>query len=393
MAKTDENLTESMKFKPLHEVMTIVTGLCTMQFENKDVAIPVLVGDGGIGKTAHIQTMCNKFDFNLLDIHYGLIPLEEVSGIPDFSQEIDIAGQKIKNTKWTLPDVLGKAWELASNNKPTVVFLDDFHASSPGNMALGYEIFTEKKLRGYPFPPKTAFILAMNCSGAKSLANNIPAPIVNRLAMFKVKVEFDNWKRDFAIPNKVNSKILGFLSNTKNQKFFQEEEVVNSPWASARAWTKFSTLLTSMEQNLKTVNFNDVLYYASSHVGDNAASEFATYYKIFSEIPVEQIFDRKIPIEAPSNMSNQYIFMLASISEFFNRFKNKKYDDKETVETMVDILIAIGNTASEITVAGMKEILLTEIAMGIKAFDPVYNHLQKTNKTIYDKIVKDIEIL
>ena len=332
---------------------------------------------------------------NLLDIHYGLIPLEEVSGIPDFAEKIEINGQIVTNTKWTLPDILGKAWQLSQNGKPTVVFLDDFHASSPANMALGYEIFTEKKLRGYPFPPNTAFILAMNCSGAKSLSNNIPAPIVNRLAMFRVDVNFEQWKKDFAIPNYLNSKIISFLNNQKNRKYFQQEEQVNVPWASARSWTKLSTLLNTMEKYLKNINHSDILYYASSHVGEEAASEFTTYYKIFSEIPTEDIFDRKIEISIPHNMGGQYVFMLATISEFFNRIQDNNitktlYD--QTINTMCMILIQLGKISSEIAVTGLKEILLTQESLKLKKiYEKIRTALQVLDLETFNRIKSDIE--
>lgn len=386
---------DKIKAKYLNEVLPIITGMCTLQFNNSDVAIPVLVGDGGIGKTANINHMCKLNNFNLLDIHYGLIPLEEVSGIPDFAEKIQINNEVVTNTKWTLPDILGKAWKLSANGKPTVVFLDDFHASSPANMALGYEIFTEKKLRGYPFPPNTSFILAMNCSGAKSLSNNIPAPIVNRLAMFKVDVNFEQWKKDFAIPNFLNAKIISFLNNQKNRKYFQQEEQVNVPWSSARSWTKFSTLLNTMEKYLKNVNHADILYYAAAHVGEEAASEFTAYYKIFSEIPTEDIFDRKIEITVPTHMSGQYVFMLATISEFFNRIQDSnvtKNAYEQTINTMCMILIQLGKLSSEIAVTGLKEILLTQESLKLKKiYEKIRTALQVLDMDTFNKIKADIE--
>ena len=58
-------------------------------------------------------------------------------------------------------------------------------------------------------------------SGKKSLANPIPSPIINRLAKFNVTVNFDTWKKQFAIPNNVNKKIIHFLSNPKYAKYFK----------------------------------------------------------------------------------------------------------------------------------------------------------------------------
>ncbi len=390
---------DSVKARPLHKIIEVVKGLLVLQMEGGDVAIPALVGDAGIGKTALLHKMCQESGFNLLDIHYGLKPLEEISGLPDFAESINInmasGVQTIKNTRWTLPDILGEAHALAHNGRPTVIFLDDFHASSPGNMALGYEMFTEKKLRGYPFPPKTAFVLAMNQQGSKDLGNPIPAPIVNRIAMFKVVSDFEVWKSNFAIPNRINSKIVSFLSNSKNLKHFQQEEQVNKPWASARAWTKLSGLLNPLETH-KMVDYSDIMYYASAHVGDEAASEFATYYKIFSQVDVEKIFDRHIEPKAPDEMAQQYIYILANVSEFFNRFCKEGITDlqkKDIFETMAKIIMVIAEKAVEISIVGLKELIMTENSLKLKG--NIYSGIRQIIATqkplLLEKISNDIK--
>lgn len=402
MATFDFNNT---KAKPLHEVLPVLRGMLLLQMSGSDVAIPCLVGDAGIGKTASLHAMCKDNDFNLLDIHYGLKPLEEISGMPDFAEQVTINSHTgpivVKNTRWTLPDILGEAYALSANGKPTVIFLDDFHSSSPGNMALGYEMFTEKKLRGYPFPPNSAFVLAMNCQGAKDLGNTIPAPIVNRISMYKVNVDFDTWKKKFAIPYGINSKILSFLSNSKYTKYFQQEEQVNKPWASARMWTKLSGLITPLEEAGGPMKGQDILYYSEAHVGEAAAAEFTTHYKIFSEVETDKIFDELIEPVCPRDLAGQYVFMLANVSEFFNRFNKKdsnkkgidKTEENRLIHVMSKILSVVGSVSSEIAVVGAREICTNEIALDIvrkNIYGRVKSQLATLDQRILDKITHDI---
>lgn len=385
---------DQMKTKPLNEILTIIKGMCELQSAKADVAIPCLVGDAGIGKTASLQKMCHDNDYNLIDIHYGLKPLEDISGLPDFAETVTINGIEIKNTRWTLPDILGEVWNLSQNGKLTVIFLDDFHAASPGNMALGYEMFTERKLRGYPFPDRSAFVLAANCQGSKDLANTIPAPIVNRIAMFPVHVEFSAWKKNFAIPYGVNSKVLSFLSNTKNRKYFQQEEQVNKPWASARAWTKLSGLINPLEDAMKTIKHQDILYFAEAHVGEEAAAEFTTYYKIFSEVETDKIFNGEIEPEVPHDMSGQYVFILANVSEFFNRFLKssaKDEDKQKAIQTIAKIIVKTAQISTEMAVVGSKELIVTELTLNLKR-QRIYERVKSAMAVIDANVIERIQV-
>ena len=379
-------MTDSTYIKPLHLVMPLVEAMINMQFGSIDSAIPGLFGDAGIGKTANERT-----GWNLLDIHYGLKPLEEISGLPDFGKTVLVNNEEIKRTNWTLPDILGDAYKLAENGRPVIIFLDDFHTASPGNMALGYEMFTEKKLRGYPFPPNTAFILAANVSGSKSLANPIPSPIINRIAQFNVSVDFESWKFNFAIQNKINKKILAFLSNPKYQQYFQSEEIVNKPWSSARSWTNFSTLLNATEQYApQLLETLDIYYLASSFIDNEAALNFSKFYALFKEIDTVAIFNKESEFVLPTDIQKRFVAILACIDEFINLYTKSNVDFTQQIDLiniLSDIFIKTAEHNKELAVMGLKEILFLEKSLKLKG---LYMKIEKTIFTLNSSLAKSI---
>lgn len=394
---------EKVKSKSIHEAGVLLKGNCQMQIDGVEVSIPVLAGDGGIGKTAHISNMCKTSGWKLIDIHYGLKPLEEVSGLPDFGQNIELNGQRIKRTNWTLPDILGDAWDAHYENPDTgiVILFDDFHASPPPLMALGYELFTSKKLRGYPFPPKTAFVLAMNVSGSKSLANHIPAPIVNRLFIMPVVPDFEYWKTQYAMktPDRFNPKILAFLSNSKYRAHFQGEEMVNKPWPSARQWSRLSKLLNPLEEFYKDkgVPQNDVAYIAAGHVGEEAAQEFTQYYKLFAEVRPEEVFNGTLEIQIPQENSKKYIYIAAISSEFIGRCLDKNSTqesvDKDS-EIFVKVCLEMAKEASEFAVVGMREVALVQSpGRNLNLYQIVRKKMSEKDPKTWELIRKDIQEL
>jgi hypothetical protein len=387
-----------MKSKPLHEILQVTKGMLLLQTQNKDVAVPYWRGAPGIAKTALGGKMCRENEMNMLETHYGQTPIEEVSGLPTFHDiTINVNGQESthKGTQWTLPDILTQLYQIAANGRPTVWLLDDFHLAPPGMMQLGYELFTEKKLRGFPIPQNVCFLLAGNLSAKAGSKKNLLSAVANRCAIFPVHLDFNYWKTNYAIPAGMNGKIISFLSYTKYRKFFQEEEQLDRPWASARSWTKFSNILTPLEQMLKVVPHQDVLYYAAAHLGDDASAEFTGYYKIFSQVETDKIFDGLIDINVPSDMSGQYIFTLANVTEFIQRYtskRNKPEDKAKAVDVMARILIAIAQVKSEIAVTGLKEIVVTEQALKIRdAYFRVKSALTMKDPDMATRLETDIK--
>ncbi len=386
-----------IKSRPLHNVITTTVGLLKMQMMEgvtNDVAIPYWRGAPGIGKTALCQQFITKFDMNLLETHFGQTPIEEVSGLPNF-QDINVNGSIVKGTIWTLPEVLTQLYQIAANGKPTVWLLDDFHLAPPSMMALGFEMFTKFKLRGMALPKNVAFLLAGNMSAKAGSKKNLLSAVANRCVILPIHADFQQWKTEFAIPNNINSKVITFLSNSKYNAFFQEEEELDHPWASARSWTKFANLLTMMEEFVPDLSHMDILYYGAGHVGETAASEFATYHKVYSQVESDKIFDKKIEIIIPNDFSGQYIFALANVNEFINRFKNGKTEIKgELTEIMTNIIIGLAEKNAAIAVTTLKELILLENTLKLKnIFTRIKSSIAILNPAINEKLEQDIQKL
>jgi len=359
-----------------------------------DVAIPYWRGAPGIGKTAMCNLFMTKYNMNLLETHFGQTPIEEVSGLPNF-YDVEINGQAIKGTKWTLPEVLTQLYETAKDGRPTVWLLDDFHLAPASMMALGFEMFTKFKLRGMPLPKNVAFLLAGNMSAKAGSKKNLLSAVANRCVIMPVHGDFNHWKTEFAVPVGINSKVVTFLSNSKYNKYFQEEEQLENPWASARSWTKFANLLSMQEEFMPELDHTDIMYYGAGHVGEEAASEFATYHKIYSQVETDKIFDKKIPIEVPESFSGQYIFALANVNEFIDRFKKAKSNMRgEIVEIMTEIIIELAKVAPPIAVTAMKDIILLETSLKLKnVYSRIKSSIAIINPAINTKLEEDINKL
>jgi len=379
------------KAKSLNELEMYIAGVVGLQLDKKDVAIPFLQGAPGCGKTALIKFWCKKYGWNLLSIHFALIPIEEISGIPN-PKEINVNGKIYAGTEWTYPEILTKLY-LLDQKKPTILFLDDFHLCSPDHLNLGFEMFTNRAIRGYDLPENVAFILAGNAS-SKAGTKTGNSAIINRCSINPVFMDFNYWKKSYAVPHGINYKVLSFLSNEKNRKFFHMDEMTNKPWASPRSWTRFSEVLNPLEEALKNnIPFSDLMYFAESHVGAEAASEFTAYYKLYLETEMDKVFDGKKAIEIPDDMTGQYIYALSSIGEFFNRLttaKENKKDEEKLYDVLANIVISIGKKSLSIATVASKELVESSNLNNYMKFKSALSHI---DKEITNKISNEIRLI
>jgi len=381
------------KARPIHEIIPVIKELLKIQHRENEVAVPYLLGPPGISKTANISQMCDdEDDWYGLITHWALRAVETISGLPEFS-DVTVTNAKGKEfnkrgTTWTMPDILTQAYKILEKRKPKVLvwLLDDMHRASPEHQSYGYEMFSERTLEGHRIPNEVRFILAGNDS-VKAGAKPIFSAIINRCAVFPVRLDFEQWKMNYAIPNQINPKIIAFLTNPRNSMYFQEEEQIGIPWSSARSWSKFSTLLDILEKTDRT-SPAEIMYYAATHLGETSAKEFGGHYSLFSKIDAAKLFTKNAKIKIPTDMSGQYIFLLAVVIEFFSRWEKEKSKRDEHLHTLATIIIEVAKVASEIGVTGLKEIVITERALKLK---DLYRSVKRTMLDINPEITKKLE--
>jgi hypothetical protein len=383
--------------KPLHELLdTILSWNVFLQLKGTEVAKPYIQGRPGGGKTASMISMCAKYGWNLFHLHLPLIPIEDISGLPQF-EKIMVNGEMVEGTRWTFPEMLSEIYKLTSEvikdpksgkevPKPCIVFLDDMHLASPSHLALGFELFSERKLRTYKIPDNVAFVLAGNAS-TKAGTKTQNSAVTNRLALYPVHTSYDHWKTEYAYPNGINDKIMSFLSRDTYKQFFHEDEVVNKAWGSPRSWTYLSNLLNEMENASSNgeVDQSILSYITNAHVSGSASSQFVSFYHIYSKTQMDKIYDGIKSVKCPEDELDKYIYMIAAGNEFVNRNLKEKDRNKKTkiMEKLCEITCAISKHNSEIAISGIKSLMDMERAIAGK----------DNAKTSYIEIARTLKVM
>ena len=392
-------MSENIPTMALHQAVDYIIGNCHLQLTQPEMGIPYMKGPPGIGKTQFIKQAALSRGFNkVLPFHLSLIPLEDMSGIPQVIEVNDeqvlkyTDSKTVKGTQWTLPEILTKIYKASAENEKVIVLLDDFHIASPGHVALGFELFSERKFKDFKIPENVSFIVAGNDT-TKSGDRKMYGAVINRFAIFKVFPDFDYWLNKFAIKQSVNGKITSFLKNQINRKYFLEEENTMEPWASPRSWTRLSYMINELEKFVDNIDMSVIQYLTCAHVGPQAASEFTAYYNIYSKTEMDKVFDGKRAINIPNDNTEMYIYSMAAANEYTNKVIEGVKSKKDSyVDIIIDIIITIAQNNNEIAISLMSTLTSYTVALNNKLhMREIINKLKTKNENVANMITTSLK--
>lgn len=327
---------------------------CTPEIMLKGgVSIPLLLSKPGAGKTSICQQKVAPLNWGMLTIQPALKPIEEYGGIPKFKTTKGVLG-----TVWSIPEVLVELHRLSEIHELIIFFWDDIHLCGPEHLALMQECFTERSIRGYKLPSNVAILLAGNPSH-KAGFRSLSSAIINRCVRLPVCSKFEDWKKNFAVQNSIHSSIISFLGHAMYTKYFHEEEQVDDPWASPRQWTRLSNFLCSYEEQTdKMMPTNQMLFYATGHIGKEAASQYMRYYEIFMKFDMKSVFDNSTTFVTPDDELDRYVFVFAALNYITNKY-NKKTQDLLN-DQIVDIISVLLSTDESLGLLLLKELMMVD---------------------------------
>jgi hypothetical protein len=188
----------------------------------------------------------------------------------------------------------------------------------------------------------------------------------------------------------MHNSIISFLGHAMYSKYFHEEEQIDDAWASPRQWTRLSNFLCSYEEyQNKLMPVNQLLYYATGHVGKVASSQYMKYYEMFSKFNMTSEFENSENFIPPTDELNRYIFVFACLNHIVNKY-NKKTSDVMNGQ-IVNIAGALLNVDESLGILLLKEILMIDAKstkVRIRA-NEILTKLEETHNGLLKKILDE----
>lgn len=139
------------------------------------IAVPMLYGAPGIGKSSMIAQYAAAHGFALLDVRLAQIQPEFLAGIQYVS--------KSENESVSLkPAIVARVEQLrAETGKPVCLIFDELTLAAQDTLSAALELILDKRSAGYAFPTDTRIVAAGNRTVDTSSAMILDPPVRSRL--------------------------------------------------------------------------------------------------------------------------------------------------------------------------------------------------------------------
>jgi MoxR-like ATPase len=249
------------------------------QIEGKLRIVPIMRGNPGIGKTATLKKLAESLNCHLYYVSLGSKALEYYSGIPDIIHQ-----NGDSYAKWSMPELIFEVNELAKS-KSVIILLDDIHVMDFNAQKYMFELLLERSLHQNFLAPNVAIVASANTSD-KSGWEGFYAAIINRFKFYDVSFSYDTWMKEFGYS--INSIVTSFMR--ANPDFINQEERIDQPFATPRAWTELANYISLLPHDLLKQRVMEI---AQSYVSSEAALAFSTFYKTVIEIDLAGKLNRR----------------------------------------------------------------------------------------------------
>lgn len=341
---------------PINNIKPFIIANVKNQCEKEITARMSIVGAPGCGKSDIIRQICEENGWGLSVKYISNMDLCQITGIPCQVKEGEEA-------KWTKPEIFNfanldyKPKDYKEGESITILLIDDFHLADRTIQKYLFQLLTYKSINSYKLPKNTAIILAGNRNTDKALANVIPAPVMNRLAVFEVAAEATDWLKNFAFKHNVRSDITSFI-HMKGDVFLSQTPIESVPWASPRSWTFLSEQMDSYEKNIGPLNIDKLKTIATGLIGPEFTAEFIAYRELFAKWDFDKLYKENISTlkekfekEAQKNSSAVYAIVNSVSSWMINKLKDYHFDlEKKEVGEVVDFTYEVMTTLLTIKV-------------------------------------------
>jgi len=236
--------------------------------------------------------------FVLIDIRLAEWDSSDIKGLPDFNEGGD-------SIKWKIPD-----WAefITLEGSDGFVFFDELNLGSPLVISSVYKILYDREISDRAINDNWLVLGAGNLDSDRAFTHTLPAPVKDRGGEVELMPPNDDEWVDWAINNKIDSKIIGFIKfspdNLHNIDFDS-----NQKFTTHRGWERVSNLIDGI-----TNNYDLLTLVTCSAIGEGIGRKFVAFCKIEESMNLEDVIKNPQKLKEIKDIDVRY-FLVTSVAE------------------------------------------------------------------------------
>lgn len=282
---------------------------------------PFVSGSPGLGKSAMVRSIANKYGLKLIDIRLSQLDPTDVSGLPS------IQGGRSHYLPPSMFPLLGDP--IPEGYSGFLIFFDEINSAPRSVLAAAYKIILDRAIGEYPLHPHCAIVAAGNLLDDNAIANDLGTALRSRMVHIHTKSDASEYI-SYALKSKYDPRIISYIEYQKNKVNTFEQFQKNSSdetFACERTWDFVNQLLKTISPNPLTPIPSEYTDLLVGTIGSTAI-EFCAFTSAFGNLPkFEEIESNPLSAPMPTEPSVKYLLMtmLVSNSELSNIDTVMKY--------------------------------------------------------------------
>lgn len=308
-------------------------------------AVPLLIGESGIGKTALINKLGKKNDFYVINIDGNMLKEGEIGGLPtveDYTAQIDGKTVKKKRTVYAVHTKLQEIETVLCKEpgKTLLLFIDEINRCEHSVQQELMNIILNREINGFKISKQVKVVAAMNPSSKYDTFNHTDYQVIDmdpaqedRFVWIELESDVKDWIAwgMEAKNSNIHQDVINFISSFPDYLHtpFSSEMVKATP----RSWERVSDSYRVYLKRKNEIPIKIFYNVIKGNVGPSIAQEFINFLENNKDpllSPQEIFTQRKLQNEVidkikSENHSRLYI-LSKNVFQYLINIKDRRHE-------------------------------------------------------------------
>lgn len=264
--------------------------------------VPFLQSSPGIGKSSIVKQIANEYGLKLIDCRLSSMEPTDLQGLPWIQ---DGKAQFNPYNFFPLEDT-----PIPEGYSGWLLFLDEFNSANRATQAAAYRVVLDREIGMHKLHSHCFVVAAGNLATDNAITTQLSTAMSSRVIHLNMEVNFDDWRDNFAIPQKIDERIIAYLSMYPNYLMDFDPERDSQTFACPRTWHFASKLIEASGGSVT----DKIIPLLGGAVTMEQANSFVQFCKVYKDLITVDDIKKNPSIEPPKDAATLWAILIHIIN-------------------------------------------------------------------------------
>lgn len=265
--------------------------------------VPFIQGSPGIAKSAIVKEIANEYGLKLIDCRLSAMEPTDLMGLPwiqdGHAQFNPYSFFPLENTP--IPEGYS-GWLL---------FLDEMNSASKATQAAAYRVVLDREIGMHKLHSHCFVVAAGNKLTDNAIVNQLSTAMISRVIHLNMDVNFEDWRDNFAIPQRIDERVIAYLSMYPQRLMEFDPEREDQTFPSPRTWHFVSKLIKA---NNNKVDEASIPLLAGAITVEQAVA-FVQFCKVYKDLLNIDTILKNPDVDPPADLATLWATVIHLINK------------------------------------------------------------------------------